>query len=159
MTDDARSRRQPPDPAGSALRGAGGGEPPVLDQVFDGDSLYSLRAAVAAHASQAGMPEGRARDLVLAAHELAANAVRHGAGHGRLRLWVTKDTVRCEVTDDGPPKTADGTDAGPRDDAQWPVEPGHALWLIRHVADQASWNSGPSGTTVTVSFGLGPATR
>jgi anti-anti-sigma factor len=156
MPDDARSRRQPPDPAGGSLRGAGGEEPPVLDQVFDGDSLYSLRAAVAAHASQAGMPEGRTRDLVLAAHELAANAVRHGAGHGRLRLWVTEDTVRCEVTDDGPPKTADGTDAGPPDAALWPAEPGHALWLIRQIADQASWDSGPSGTAAAVSFRLGP---
>jgi anti-sigma regulatory factor (Ser/Thr protein kinase) len=53
-----------------------------------------------AHASQAGMPEGRARDLVLAVHQLAANAVRH-------------------------------------------------------VADQASWDAGPSGTTATVSFRLG----
>lgn len=131
-------------------------ELPVLDQAFDGDSLYSLRAAVAAHASQAGMPEGRARDLVLATHELAANVVRHGAGHGRLRLWVTEDTVRCEVTDDGPPKTAGGTDAGTRDAALWPVEPDHALWLIRQVADQASWYSGPSGTVATVSFRLGP---
>ena len=43
-------------------------------------------------------------------------------------LWVAEDTVRCEVTDDGPPKLADGTDAGPRDMALWPVEPGHALW-------------------------------
>src|SRR5579863_6128422 len=78
---------------------------------------------------------------------------------GRLRLWVTEDTVRCEVTDDGPPKPADGTDAGPRDMALWPVEPGHALWLIRQVADQASWDAGPSGTTATVSFSLGSATR
>ena len=156
MTDDARSRWQPADPAGGGLHGAGGGEPPVLEQVFDGDSLYSLRAAVAAHASQAGMPEGRARDLVLAVHELAANAVRHGAGHGRLRVWVTEDAVRCEVTDDGPPKTADGADAGLLDQALWPVEPGHALWLIRRVADQASWDAGPSGTTATVSFRLGP---
>jgi anti-anti-sigma factor len=156
MSDEARSRWQPPDPTGGSLRGAGGGEPPVLDQVFDGDSLYSLRAAVAAHASQAGMPEGRARDIVLAVHELAANAVRHGAGHGRLRLWVTEDAVRCEVTDDGPPEMADGTEAGPRDEALWPVAPGHALWLIRQVADQASWDAGPSGTTATVTFRLGP---
>jgi anti-anti-sigma factor len=138
------------------LRGAGGGEPPVLDQVFDGDSLYSLRAAVAAHASQAGMPEGRARDLVLAMHELAANAVRHGAGHGRLRLWVTADAVRCEVTDDGAPKTADGADAASGDAALWPVEPGHGLWLIRQVADQASLYCDPSGTVAAVSFRLGP---
>ena len=155
MSDDARSRWQSPDPTGGSLPGAGGGEPPVLDQLFDGDSLYSLRAAVAAHASQAGMPEGRARDLVLAVHELAANAVRHGAGHGRLRLWVTGDAMWCEVTDDGPPELADGTGAGPPDEALWPVEPGHALWLIRQVADQASWDAGPSGTTAMVSFRLG----
>ena len=144
------------------MRGAGvsaapgGGEPPVLDQVFDGDSLYSLRAALAAHAAQAGMPEGRARDLVLAMHELAANAVRHGAGHGRLRLWVTADAVRCEVTDSGAPKAADGADAGSGDAALWPVESGHGLWLIRQVADQASVYSGPSGTVAAVSLRLGP---
>jgi anti-anti-sigma factor len=134
----------------------GGGEPPVLDQVFDGDSLYSLRAAAAAHAAQAGMAEGRARDLVLAVHELAANAVRHGAGHGRLRLWVTPDAVRCEVTYDGPPETADGADAGSGDAALWPVESRHGLWLIRQVADQASVYCGPSGTVAAVSFRLGP---
>ena len=163
MTDDARSRWQPPEQAEGRLRGAAGEAPPVLDQGFDGDSLYSLRAAVAAYASQAGMPEGRARDLVLAMHELAANAVRHGAGHGRLRLWVTQDAVRCEVTDDGPPKAADGppkaadgADAGPRDATLWSVEPGHGLWLTRQVADQASWRSGPSGTIAAVSFRLGP---
>ena len=156
MTDDARSRWPPPEPAGGRLRGAGGEEPPVLDQGFDGDSLYSLRAAVAAHASQAGMPEGIARDLVLAVHELAANAVRHGAGHGRLRLWATPDLVRCEVTDDGAPKTADVAEAGPRDAARWPMEPGHGMWLTRRVADQASWSSGPSGTIAAASFRLEP---
>ena len=26
-------------------------------------------------------------DVVLAVHELAANAIRHGAGVGRLRVW------------------------------------------------------------------------
>src|SRR5580704_16283973 len=50
----------------------------ILDQAFDEDSLYALRAAVAAHATQAGLAPGRADDLVIAVHELAANAVRHG---------------------------------------------------------------------------------
>ncbi|MGH3231524.1 MAG: ATP-binding protein, partial [Streptosporangiaceae bacterium] len=109
-------------------------------------------------ASQAGMPEGRARDLVLAAHELAANAVRHGAGHGRLRVWKTEDTLRCEVTDHGAPNAADADDADTRsrDAALWHVESGHGLWLIRQVADQASLYCGPSGTVAAVSFRLGP---
>src|SRR2546430_13719703 len=105
----------------------------VLDQAFDGDSLYPLRAAVAAHGSQAGLPEGRTRDLVLAVHELAANAVRHGAGQGRLRLWATPEGVRCEVADDGA--------AGPGEEAAeaalWHVEPRHGPGLVRRIADGA----------------------
>ena len=78
MTDDSRPRPRP----GMNLA-AGDGESPALDQAFDSDSLYALRAAVAAHGSQAGLSDGRTRDLVLAVHELAANAVRHGAGQGQ----------------------------------------------------------------------------
>src|SRR5580692_9050958 len=62
-------------------------DPLILDQAFDEDSLYALRAAVAAHATQAGLAPGRSDDLVIAVHELAANPARHGAGHGRLRIW------------------------------------------------------------------------
>src|SRR2546430_16368131 len=97
------------------------GEPPALEQAFDGDSLYALRAAVAAHGSRAGLSEGRTRDLVLAVHELAANAVRHGAGQGRLRLWATPEGGRCEVADDG----AAGTGEGAAEAALWHVAPGH----------------------------------
>lgn len=135
-------------------RTGGGQEPPVLDQAFDADSLYALRAAVAAHASQAGMPEGRAGDMVLTVHELAANAVWHGAGHGRLRIWKTADALQCEVSDGG----AAGRDAvGPSDAASWRTDFGHGLWLVRQIADQASIQTGPSGTVATVTFALGPA--
>jgi anti-anti-sigma factor len=147
MTD-----RAPVEAGSTAARG----EPPALDQAFDGDSLYALRAAVAAHGSQAGLSEGRTRDLVLAVHELAANAVRHGAGQGRLRLWTMPDGVRCEVTDDG---TKDGTGDAPgaeaADAALWHVEPGHGLWLVRQIADGASVQSDSSGTVAALSFRLG----
>ena len=128
-------------------------EAPVLDQAFDGDSLYALRAAVAAHGSRAGLSEGRTRDLVLAVHELAANAVRHGAGRGRLRLWATPDGVRCEVSDHG--ADGDGPGAEAADAALWHVEPGHGLWLVRQIADGASVRSDPSGTVAALSFRLG----
>ena len=154
MTDRA------PNQTGSAA--ARNGEPPALDQAFDGDSLYALRSAVAAHGSQAGLPEGRTRDLVLAVHELAANAVRHGAGQGRLRLWATPEGVRCEVTDggtaDGPGADGPGTDgpgtgsAEAADAALWHVEAGHGLWLVRRIADSASVRSGASGTVAAVTF-------
>jgi anti-anti-sigma factor len=161
MTDDPRrpyipERRSPGN--GTLGAGAGGGEqPPVLDQVFDSDSLYALRSSVAAHGSHAGLPEGRVGDLVLVVHELAANAVRHGAGRGRVRIWNTGGALRCEVTDDGPPdRAAGGTDTSTGDSAAWRIDPGHGLWLIRQVADQTSVQAGASGTVTTVSFALGP---
>src|SRR5579859_2195937 len=95
----------------------------LLDQAFDRDSLYALRSAVAAHASAAGLTRQRVYDVVTAAHELAANAVRHGAGHGRLRLWADTQVLRCQVSDDGP----DGQDT-PGPDAAWNSGHGHGLW-------------------------------
>jgi anti-sigma regulatory factor (Ser/Thr protein kinase) len=121
-----------------------GGQSVILDQAFDRDSLYQLRAAVSAHGAQAGLSAVRLGDLVLAVHELAANAVRHGAGHGRLLIWRNHQTLHCQVTDDG---AAVNT-------SQWGTEPGHGLWLVRQIADQATWGSAAGGTTATVSFSL-----
>src|SRR5690349_1142608 len=172
MTDDVRGSGGPPAGAGDAPPVPGvsiaARAQPAVDQSFDGDSLYAVRATVAAHASEAGIQEGRVRNVVLAVHELAANAVRHGAGQGRMRLWVTGDGIRCELTDAGaPPVGANGDDqdTGSRDAAsagaafpaaaRWPVEHGHGLWLVREIADQFSLESGPSGTVAIVDFRAG----
>jgi anti-sigma regulatory factor (Ser/Thr protein kinase)/anti-anti-sigma regulatory factor len=136
-------REPPPGPL------TGQPDPLILDQAFDEDSLYALRATVAAHATQAGLAPGRSDDLVIAVHELAANAVRHGAGHGRLRVWKSDRALLCEISDDGIAQPA-----GTGDAAQWRTEPGHGLSLVRQVADQASLHSGPSGTLATISFAL-----
>jgi anti-sigma regulatory factor (Ser/Thr protein kinase) len=124
---------------------------PVLDQAFDGDSLYALRAAVAAHAADAGLPPQQVYDVVAAAHELAANAVRHGAGHGRLRLWADGRSLHCQVSDDGPARQ----DAARTDAPAWPRAHSHGLWLVDQVADQVSLDRDHGGTTVTVTFGIG----
>jgi anti-anti-sigma factor len=160
MTDEGRRQPSPGSTSpGGGLRAAetGGDGPPVLNQVFDDDSLYALRSAVAAHGSQAGLAEGRLGDLVLVVHELAANAIQHGAGRGRLRIWNTGTELRCEVTDDGTNHGSDGdAEAGRRDPAHWSIEPGHGLWVIRQVADRASLDASSSGTVATVVFTLGP---
>src|SRR5271169_587692 len=142
MTADPPAR-PPAEPAPLAATDA-----PILDQAFDADSLYVLRAAVAAHGAQAGLPPGRTDDLVIAVHELAANAVRHGAGHGRLRVWRADHALLCEISDDGTPLAADadqrpsgksGESGETRNPAApWRTEPGHGLSLVRQVADQAS---------------------
>src|ERR1700726_3486925 len=103
---------------------------PILDQAFDAGSLYTLRAAVAAHITEAALAPGRADDLVIAVHELAANAVRHGAGHGRLRIWRSEAALLCEVSDDGLPDVAKTPDASePQETPPWRAEPGHGLSL------------------------------
>jgi anti-sigma regulatory factor (Ser/Thr protein kinase) len=151
MASDRPGRRTP-SPAGAPPGGRG--EPAtgtglrlVLEQVFDGDSLYALRSAVAAHAGQAGLPPSRVQDVVIAAHELAANAVRHGPGHGRLRLWHGSRQLRLEISDDGP-----GPADGMPEPAAW--RNGHGLWLVRQIASQISLQSGHAGTVATATFPL-----
>ncbi len=132
-----------------------------LDQAFDGDSLYALRAAVAAHAAAAGMGRHQVYDVTAVAHELAANAVLHGAGHGRLRLWADDKYLYCQVSDDGRGEQADrpATEeaAEPDGTAPWPAEHGHGLWLASKIADQVGIGHGPAGTTATVRFPRAPA--
>jgi anti-sigma regulatory factor (Ser/Thr protein kinase) len=139
----------------------------TLDLTFDSGSLGGVRAAVQEYADQAGMPADRVIDLVLVVHELVANAVRHGAGTGRLRIWSQPDGLRCEIADDGP--AARGAEAGhekPQDDLEpdpdldpdlanpWPYVNGHGLWVARKVADRMHVRSGPDGTRATVVFTL-----
>jgi anti-sigma regulatory factor (Ser/Thr protein kinase) len=73
----------------------------MLDQEFTAGTLRILREAVLAHATAAGLPEARATDVMLAVHELAANAVRHGGGTGRLRIRIAAGQLRCQITDPG----------------------------------------------------------
>jgi anti-sigma regulatory factor (Ser/Thr protein kinase) len=125
--------------------------PALLEQAFDSGSLYALRAAVAAHTAAAGLTRPRVYDVVLAAHELAANAIRHGAGHGRLRLRADGTFLYCQVSDNGPARPGDQPSTGA---AAWPREHGHGLWLAGEVADQLSIDHGPAGTTATAAFTL-----
>jgi anti-sigma regulatory factor (Ser/Thr protein kinase) len=125
--------------------------PQILNLAFDSGTLHALRAAVHAHACQAGMSEDRAVDVVLAVHELAANAVRHGAGEGRLRIWSLPGELCCEVEDAGAPAREGHAGADP-----WPYEDGHGLWVVRQVSDRMEVASGPAGTRATVTFKLYP---
>ena len=61
----------------------------VLDQCFDASSLSALRTATQACAVQAGMPAERATDVVIALHELAANAVRQAQDRGGCGYGTT----------------------------------------------------------------------
>jgi anti-sigma regulatory factor (Ser/Thr protein kinase) len=132
----------------------------MLDQEFTAGTLHILREAVLAHATAAGLPEARATDVMLAVHELAANAVRHGGGTGRLRIRIAAGQLRCQITDPGNalanghrPTAPAGQGSGPATQP-WPYQPGHGLWLVRRAADQLTVTTGPRGSQVTVSFTL-----
>jgi anti-sigma regulatory factor (Ser/Thr protein kinase) len=142
----------PAAPAGPPDAPGDGGPVDLLDQPFDRDGLVPLRNAVAAHASRLGLPGEQVEHIVLVAYELASNAVRHGGGHGRLRLIADDGTVGCMVTDQGggfrdaehagltrPEPTANG---------------GRGLWLVRCVADSVEIRADDKGTTAVARFAL-----
>jgi anti-sigma regulatory factor (Ser/Thr protein kinase) len=145
------------DPGPSPPRDPAAPAGPLLEQRFDAGSLYALRAAVSAHAAAAGLSKQRVHDVTAAVHELAANAVLHGAGHGRVRLWTQDGFLHCQVSDAGPARR---DDSGPPPHAvPWPAEHGHGLWIVTQVTDKSSIDHGPAGTTVTARFALSPARR
>jgi anti-sigma regulatory factor (Ser/Thr protein kinase) len=102
------------------------------------------------------MPEVRADDVTLAVHELAANAIQHGAGHGRLLMRHQDGMLHCDVEDDGPPRQSRQDPAGASENAaaQWPRAQPHGLWLVRALADQMTITSGTEGTRAAVAFAL-----
>jgi anti-sigma regulatory factor (Ser/Thr protein kinase) len=155
MSDQEHPAAGPP-AASRPGRDAGPAGALSLEQDFDADSLYSLRAAVAAHAAAAGLSPQRVYDVVAAAHELAANSVVHGPGHGRLRLWAADGFLYCQVSDAGraePAGAARPAEAG----IPWRSEHGHGLWLVGQVADKVGVDRGRAGTTVTAGFAITPA--
>ena len=160
MTGDPTVCQPPVPAAGTGQDAAAGLGMLLLEADFGSGPLYSLRQAVAAHASAAGMPAAQVRDVTIAVQELAANAVRHGAGRGRLRMWRRDGALVCQVHDTGPGprdgRTAarDGAAADADAAAGWPYPHGHGLWLARQVADEMSVTSGPGGTCATVVFAL-----
>jgi anti-sigma regulatory factor (Ser/Thr protein kinase) len=141
---EARADGGTPDP--------GGGPDISLAQPFDRDGLYTLRAAVAAHASHLGASPERVAHLVIVVSELASNAVRHGGGTGRLRLWRVDDGIRCEVRDTGP-GLADPDRAGMTPPSTLAIG-GRGLWIVRQLSTAVHIDSNGYGTTVTATVSL-----
>jgi anti-sigma regulatory factor (Ser/Thr protein kinase) len=74
-------------------------------------SLHTLEATVdplefrellAAELAEAGAPEAKALDLLLAASEVFENARRHGGGATRVRAGLVDGWFACEIEDRGP---------------------------------------------------------
>lgn len=117
----------------------------VLDRHFDGSDLHQLRALVSDFVGRIAT-ERVSETVVLLSHELCSNAVRHGGGSGRVRVWADAGTVYCQVMDEGAglsdPDKAGRTLPPPT------LPGGRGLWIARSMSELRI-ATGASGTTVT----------
>jgi anti-sigma regulatory factor (Ser/Thr protein kinase) len=111
---------------------------------FTLDDLALVRRTVAGHAEGAGLPAGRAAELVLAVDELACNSVGHAGDSGVLRVWQEHGELVCEVSDRG--HIADPLAGRQRPAADQPR--GRGLWLVNELCDLVRLRSAETGTTV-----------
>lgn len=115
------------------------------------DDLAGARSLVSAEARTAGLPAGRASDLVLAVGELTANTVAHASGSGSLSIWATPAEVICQVSDSGhiTDPLAGQLRPGPATDGG-----GRGLWMVHQLCDLVQVRTGAAGTTVRVHMRL-----
>jgi anti-sigma regulatory factor (Ser/Thr protein kinase) len=128
----------------------------LLDMYFTAEDLSRLRRCLADVVRLAGLAEPRRSDFVLAVHEVTGNAVQHGGGRGRARLWYADGALRCRVTDDGPGLSDQAIPDALPDPCSCPDfdEDGRGLWLARELSDRLHITGGPGGAIVTLEFEL-----
>ena len=123
--------------------------PPVSELAFEGN-LGQLRHALEAEPLLTDLDPVRRADFVFAVNEAANNAVRHGDGLARTRVWREDGEVVGEVATRS---RIDDPLAGRRTPA--PDDPGgRGLWLINQVCDLVEVRSGGDGAIVRMHVGL-----
>ncbi len=111
---------------------------------FDTGELSQVRAVVARTAESAGLDQARSADLVLAANEIATNALKHAKAPGRLHAWVAPDAVVCQLEDAG-----HITDPLAGRHAPTPsVDGGLGLWMVNQLCDLVEVRTAVGGTTI-----------
>jgi anti-sigma regulatory factor (Ser/Thr protein kinase) len=116
---------------------------PGLRSLPIGDGRLEDRLADALIAN--GVPEGRARDLLVAAREVLINADLYGNGVRAFRVGRVGERFVCEITDAG-----EGFD-DPFAGYLPPVlqaRDGAGLWVARQLTSQLDLHSEPDGLTV-----------
>ncbi|MER7830876.1 sensor histidine kinase [Streptomyces sp. NPDC095602] len=106
------------------------GDPIVVP--YGTEDLAHVRDTTDRWAEAAGMSPQRRTDLLLAVTEATSNSVRHGGGHGTLRLWRTGDALIAETRDAG--RFPDPLIGRRRPD---PFSPhgGRGVWMMHQLAD------------------------
>jgi anti-sigma regulatory factor (Ser/Thr protein kinase) len=147
VTSGGVTRRSAGYTRANTLGAALSGPPADADEIeFTEEDLVGLRWVVSNGAERAGLRGMRVGDLVLAVHELAANSLRHGGGHGVLRMWEDHDAFVCEVRDEGRIEEPLVGRLLPALDQTG----GHGLWLVNQVCDLVQLRSSQRGSVVRV---------
>jgi anti-sigma regulatory factor (Ser/Thr protein kinase) len=113
--------------------------------------LIDTRDLVRSAADDAALAPDRVAGAVLAAHEVAMNALTHGLGHGAVRVWTTSGELVCEVEDHGP-GLSDPLMGSERPDNGRPH--GRGLWIARQLCDRLEIESAPGSTFVRLRWRL-----
>ena len=115
---------------------------PELGSFSVGDDLELFRERLAGELAAERVPQATALEMLVAATEVAANAIRHGGGIAKVRAGRSYGRFVCEVIDRG--AGFDDPLAGylvPRDGI------GTGLWVARQLAWRLEFLHSPEGFT------------
>jgi anti-sigma regulatory factor (Ser/Thr protein kinase) len=118
---------------------------PDLRSIPVGQDTEHLRERLAHELIAAGHREGKTLEMLLAATEIATNAIQHGAGIKNVRIGQAHGRFVCEITDRGP--GFDDPAAGylaPRDGV------GSGLWVARQLTWRIEFFQSPTGFTARI---------
>jgi anti-sigma regulatory factor (Ser/Thr protein kinase) len=111
-------------------------------------SVLAARRVFARAAAEAGFAPDRVDELTLAVNEVLTNALLHGGGTARLRVWAAAGTgLTCAVDDTGP-----GVDDAllgfvpPATDATG----GYGIWMARRLFERSELLRSPTGGLTVV---------
>lgn len=111
---------------------------------FGAADLGALRNLVYMQTKAARLTGPRAAELVAAVHEVATNSILHGGGSGRMRTWLERSSVVCEIRDTGRFDNPLADRKRPSKDAGSP----RGLWLANQLCDLVQIRTMPGGTVV-----------
>jgi anti-sigma regulatory factor (Ser/Thr protein kinase) len=126
--------------------------PPDTDRILiESADLSPVRAFIAERATHRRMSPANLNNLLIAANEVATNAVSHGTPPIELMVWAHNGSLVCEVADIGlwhpeelvgflPPETANSI--------------GFGLWGARMLVDLIQVRAGYNGTRVRITTAL-----
>jgi len=118
---------------------------PQLRSIGSVQDAEDFRERLARELALAEVPENRSVDMLLAASEVVANAVRHGGGVRDVRVGRASGRFACEIVDPGP---------GFDDPAAGYLAPrpgsGTGLWIARQLTWQIDFFHAAQGFTARI---------